>query len=482
MLYTAYKKTHKTEVKMKQSIKIKSYYAGEIYGHKLGTRKYLSPKDAVLSDSLLSRWLKKHGMEVSKNETKDIICLDFKFGHNDYEGERVKLNRSIKRVEKDIRKVEEKHNKGIEEIENNPDLNDKQKEFRKGKLKKTKELRVLQLNDKKKAYEKAQEDIKKLNESNPDIFMKVSKNDMRVEFYTKKSDILDNKVKLDKIEYDMLYRSTSKAKTGKATFINSDLYKDTYEWMTMGLGNLADNKKIVEMSAYMGLVASSIIDDIKIKPSEILFLKDQESEYIADANIVKVKNGICVVEPDETTVSNVLWDGMSLIDNEFIEEHIKQTKDKVELNGMILLRNHFFKSCAFKTRIKDFMIDQFGEDYENKTLTDMFGKKKAKDIKLIVTDKSLKWLKFKELMGNTDLEAYKYWCDRLKKDGYIFGIVKTDHPSKLGEVQKMSAQMINSLELTRGQETEEIKTIAKQAIERVVNMELYQWYQQAASG
>ncbi|MDF2844044.1 MAG: hypothetical protein K0R00_2470, partial [Herbinix sp.] len=197
----------------------------------------------------------------------------------------------------------------------------------------------------------------------------------------------------------------------------------------------------------------------------ILFLEDRESECKAEANIVKVKNGICVVEPEETTISNWLWDGMSLIDSDFLEEHIKQ--NGVELNSMVLLRNHFFKSCAFKTRIKLFMQERFGEDYETKTIKDMFGTKKAKDIKLIVTDKSLKWLKFTNLMGDN---PYKYWCDRLKEDGYIFGIVKTDHPSKLGSVQKMSAQMINSLELTRGKEKEEIKEIAKLGTERVVNI------------
>lgn len=426
---------------LSKSIKIKNYYAGEIYGYKLGTRDYLSFNDAVLDDSLLSRWLKKNGMTVEKNSTNDLICIDFSFGHNDFEGEVTKLNRMIRKLEKKIDEID---------ISNG----DKRKITEKHLLK-----------DKIQCYTRAKEKIKELNEINPEIFKKVSKNDMRVEFYTKKSDSLNNKVEIDGIDYEMLYRSTSKAKTGKTTFINKDLYNETYNWMTMGLGDLENNNKIVEMSAYMGLVASSIIDTIKIKPSEILFLEDQKSECEEIANIVYVENGICKVKQEETTISNWLWDGMSLIDSDFLEEHIKQ--NGVELNSMVLLRNHFFKSCAFKTHIQKFMKERFEDDYETKTLIDMFGAKKAKNIKLIVTDKSLKWLKFADLMGEN---PYKYWCGRLKEDGYIFGIVKTDHPSKLGSVQKMSAQMINSLELTRGREEEEIKEIVKHGVERVVNI------------
>ena len=43
--------------------------------------------------------------------------------------------------------------------------------------------------------------------------------------------------------------------------------------------------------------------------------------------------------------------------------------------------------------------------------------------------------------------SYNYWCDKVFENNCTFGIVKTAHKSKLGDVQKMSYQMINTLEM-----------------------------------
>jgi hypothetical protein len=51
----------------------------------------------------------------------------------------------------------------------------------------------------------------------------------------------------------------------------------------------------------------------------------------------------------------------------------------------------------------------------------------------------MKWLKFNV--------SYDYWCDKVRENGCLFGIVKTAHQSKLGEVQRMSYQMINALDI-----------------------------------
>ena len=42
--------------------------------------------------------------------------------------------------------------------------------------------------------------------------------------------------------------------------------------------------------------------------------------------------------------------------------------------------------------------------------------------------------------------TFDYWCDWLSKNDYKFGIVKTAHESKFGDVQRMSYQMINALD------------------------------------
>ena len=59
---------------------------------------------------------------------------------------------------------------------------------------------------------------------------------------------------------------------------------------------------------------------------------------------------------------------------------------------------------------------------------------------IITTDQAMKWLKFKGI-------TYDYWCEKVFDNGCRFGIVKTAHKSKLGEVQKMSYQMINTLDM-----------------------------------
>jgi hypothetical protein len=153
-----------------------------------------------------------------------------------------------------------------------------------------------------------------------------------------------------------------------------------------------------------------------------------------------------------------MWDGMGIIESDELPEYI---------NGMALLRNHFFKMCGFRGYIQLFFKNwckEKGYDYNTHIIYDMFGLPHyLKDIKIITTNNAIKWLKFKELMGNTDLEAYKYWCDRINSDDSLFGIVKTDHPSKLGDVQQMSYQMINTLPCTK----DDVRKLAKTSVEFV---------------
>lgn len=43
--------------------------------------------------------------------------------------------------------------------------------------------------------------------------------------------------------------------------------------------------------------------------------------------------------------------------------------------------------------------------------------------------------------------SYDYWCEKVNACDNLFGIVKTAHESKLGNTQKMSYQMVNSLDI-----------------------------------
>ena len=124
-----------------------------------------------------------------------------------------------------------------------------------------------------------------------------------------------------------------------------------------------------------------------------------------------------------------MFDGQALIDLSICPEWT---------NGYLLLRHHFTKAAAFATDIQGFLKDYFGQEYDTAYLTDMWGNKHlAKNVKVITTNNAVKWCKY-------DV-TYEQWCDKVRENGSMFGIVKTAHPSKYGDYQRMSYQMVNSL-------------------------------------
>jgi len=148
--------------------------------------------------------------------------------------------------------------------------------------------------------------------------------------------------------------------------------------------------------------------------------------------------------PDER-VKNILWDGMGLIDESIFPKN---------MNGFIYCRSHFFKSCLFRGNIQEFFRDYCAEngiDYNSFTTEkiDLFGRKLSlSNIDVVITDKSLKWLKFVDMMGGTQKEAFKFYKNYMKEHDNWFTIVKTAHPSKWGDMQLMAYQMDNSLPTT----------------------------------
>ena len=380
----------------KYGLKIKNFSCGVLYEYNLGVREHLSYTNAMFTNSLLSYYLVENGLRVSKDgRTRDIIGINFDFGAKSYA-------ETLKRVEHSI-EMEESQN-------NDPD-------------------RLAKLHD-----------LKERVELNKDLYQKKSKEAIREEFYRNGVDVTyttTNKqgevVKAEKIHYRMLYRSTGKAKAGSCMFISDRLYKKAHNFLYMGIKLPKNNAPIVEASAYVSLVASSVVDRICINPKNILILEDVDSFF--RTNVVSVEtnqNKECFAKTiKDYQVKNTLFDGQALIDKSIFPSWG---------NGYILLRHHMCKTAAFKADIKAFFKDYFGEEYNQATVVDMFGNEHyAKDIQMITTDNAMKWLKF-------DI-SYEYWCERVNMNGNMFGIVKTAHKSKFGEVQRMSYQMINSLDV-----------------------------------
>jgi hypothetical protein len=366
-------------------VKIRNYSAGSIYSVTLGVRERYDSTEAMLTNSLFLDFLLQNGLKTNGKVCRDVIGVSFNYGSPSYEEEK-------KRVQKKIES---------DEVED--------KDFWKHRL----------------------EEIDK----NQDKYKKKSADELRKIFYKDGITIRypTHKGGYEEIHYQMLYRTPGKAKKGECMFICDRLFKKSRKFLYMGLKLPKHNAPIVEIGAYSSLVTSTIINKIQINPKDILILKDVDSFFCTSAISVEIdEDKHCrAVRRDNYEVKNTMFDGQALIDLSIFPDYG---------DGYVLLRHHFTKCAAFATDIQGFFKDYFGENYSSAIVKDMWGNEHlAKDIKMITTDNSVKWLKFSV--------SYEYWCERVHENGCMFGVVKTAHPSKLGNVQRMSYQMVNSLNI-----------------------------------
>ena len=359
-------------------------------------------------NSLFKDYLQDNGLTTWKDEsTRDIICLEFNYGSRTY---RQELNHLYK-VALSARK-----------------------EYKRAKSKKDEFL-----------IRKSKEKCDKITEllgqarKNKNKYQSLSKEELRKKFYNDGVDVeyifrkRNGEIrKRETLHYKMLYRSTGKAKKGSCMFVVDKLYEKAKNFLYMDITLPEVNPMIVEISAYAPLVSSGIVGRVKINPKNILILRDVDRIFNTDVISVETdENKHCYAKHiSNYKLKNTLFDGQALIDSSIFPQWG---------NGYILLRHHFCKMAAFNTNIQKFFKDYFGDDYYTATVKDMFGNEHyVKDIELITTDNAMKWLKF-------DI-SYDYWCKWVYDNDCQFGIVKTAHESKLGNVQKMSYQMVNSLD------------------------------------
>lgn len=235
----------------------------------------------------------------------------------------------------------------------------------------------------------------------------------------------------------MLFRSTGKAKKGSCMFICDRLYSAARNFLYMGIRLPKKNAKIVEISAYAPLVSSGIVGRVRINPENILVLKDVDRYFNRDVVSIETnENKNCVARHiRDYRLKNTLFDGQALIDVSVFPEWA---------SGYILLRHHFCKMAAFNTNLQQFFMDwcqKNGRDYETYTVDDMWGNPhRLRDVELVTTDNAMKWIKMDK--------TYDYWCEWVRQNDCMFGVVKYSHPSKLGKYQKMSYQMVNSMDMT----------------------------------
>ena len=389
-------------------LKILNYMAGSIWGVSQGTRYAYDTTPAMLTNSLFLDFMKENGLKIYKGvSTRDIICVDFQYGSRTFKDEIKHLKELAAKARLEYKKAKSQGHQS-------------------------------QIN---KAYKK-RKSIERMYQQalqNEHKYIKKTKEELRIEYYENGVDIkyphFNKKTgewQYEIIHYVPLYRSPGKAKKGSIMMIRKQLYKKAHQFLTMGIKIPKKNSPIVEMGAYQSLITSSIEGKVVIPPQHILVLKDVDSFFNTDVISIELDcNGHCKSVPKtDYEVCNAIFDGQALIDESIFPDWG---------DGYVLLRQHFFKAAAFCAKIQKWFQDYFGDEYETATVVDMWGNTHlAKDIKLITTDNACKWLKF-------DGITYEYWSEKVEELNNNFGIVKTAHRSKMGDMQRMSYQMVNAL-------------------------------------
>lgn len=249
---------------------------------------------------------------------------------------------------------------------------------------------------------------------------------------------------LESKKYVRYKRSSGSSRVGKCLFVIEPLKKRMDKWDKCGLQiKEGDNIDLAAYESYISLPLSSIIDTIRIPLDSILIVDDYTSTFLDSAIAVEEENNRLVAREKDVIISNSIFDGESLLDSSFFETY----QDK----GMLLLRNRFFKTCAFNTN-----ISKFFKDNNITNVNQLNGYTRAKDIsqiKLITTPSSIKYLKFGTL------------CDWLDNVDDIFGIVKYEKETKFfnGKMVQCHYQLINTLDFTK----EEIEDFLRDSLKYI---------------
>ena len=245
---------------------------------------------------------------------------------------------------------------------------------------------------------------------------------------------------LDGVHYVRYKRSAGSSREGKCLFIDERLYKAMSKWSECGLKPKTD---LASWESYKALSLSSIKGTVEIPLDGILFVPDYKSTFTEEVISVELQDGNLTAEQKQTQITNDIWDGESLLD------------ESVFMNGyadkhMLLLRNKFFKSCAFRTKLQKWIEDKniTLEDLRNRGFITL-----ATDISQIImvtTPNSLKYLKF---VGGLFEKNIRKWVKNVTD---TFGVVKWDKSTRIfhGDMVQSSYQLLNTLGLDKAQAEE----------------------------
>jgi hypothetical protein len=256
--------------------------------------------------------------------------------------------------------------------------------------------------------------------------------------------IYTSKVTIDDVEYCYFKRGASKARTANVIFVKEACYDTLFKPCLLGLDiNDKDEYDITSLSAYVALVMSGIIGTVEIKPDEIMIIDDIISPEFEAVQSVTEYNQDGKIEQnikENSKVKNNTTDGQVLLNESIFKEN-----KLLETATCALLRNDFFKGNAVRTRLQEYW-----KINEIKRVWDMcrgwIEGEQLEKIKLVITPSACKYLKFNDQFGKSDKECFLNWLEKIPS---TFGVVKTDHIGRYGYSNRLSYQMVNSMNLDR---------------------------------
>jgi len=272
--------------------------------------------------------------------------------------------------------------------------------------------------------------------SEKDIPSAVKTDEIRKTLYSDGFDI-------DCVHYVRYKRSAGASRDGRCLFIAEPLYADMMAWSSLDLSADCVSDQ-ASWQAYTALTLSSIEGILKLPKKSILIIRDRFSRF--SDTVIRVsqgEDGGLAANEEEVEIENNIFDGEALLDVSVFDENGYGNK------SMLLLRNRFFKTCAFNTNLQRWFA------YNNITSVSQLGgyttARKIEDIKLVITESSLKYLKFMP-KGTSYAEGFKRWLDAVYggKNTSDFGIVKSDKSTQLmnGCMAYTNYQLINTLGLS----------------------------------
>ncbi|MCC5421371.1 hypothetical protein [Clostridium perfringens] len=269
---------------------------------------------------------------------------------------------------------------------------------------------------------------------------KLTTRDIRELLY---KDGFDITIKGEKKHFVRYKRSSGSARVGKCLFIRKDYYNDMMKWSLMGIDPVKHGHQLPSLEAYISLTTSSIVDTLKIEPKNILLIEDGESTFKDTVMATELVDGKLKTSEKTINVTNKIWDGQSLIDISLLGDYKKK--------GAIQVRNRFFKGMCFNANIQKFF-----EDNNITDISQLNGQTIAtdiKDIKLITTPSSVKYLKF---------GTFEEWINLIDDE---WGICKYEKKTKFfgGKLVQTHYQLLNTVNLDK----EGVKELLQPTVEYI---------------